>query len=185
MATGSENRTASAMIEALRADGPHPDLEDRLMLFGRLIGSWDIVSRYFDQDGKVTRETTGEWHFGLVLEGRVIQDVIISPPLRGRVRAEPSMAYDTAIRAYDPKSDTVNRVDPRHEEPAQLVHVLGLGAHDDVNGSKPQQRSPEATDSGRSRRPLRAVSAGGGHARVRSRPGGFVLHPQGDPALRS
>jgi hypothetical protein len=106
MAMGSDNRTVSAMIEVLRADGPHPDLEDRLMLFGRLVGSWDIVGRYFDQDGKVTRETTGEWHFGWVLEGRVIQDVIISPPLTGRVQAEPSMAYDTAIRAYDPKSDT-------------------------------------------------------------------------------
>jgi hypothetical protein len=94
------------VIEALRADAAHPDHADRLMLFGRLVGSWDIEGRFFDADGNVTRESTGEWHFGWVLEGRVIQDVIISPPRHGRAPGERAKAYDTAIRAYDPKTDT-------------------------------------------------------------------------------
>jgi len=106
METRSERRDASAMIEALGAEGPDPDHADRLMLFGRLVGSWDIEGRYFDEDGNVTRESTGEWHFGWVLEGRVIQDVIISPPRAGRESGQPSRAYDTAIRAYDPTTDT-------------------------------------------------------------------------------
>jgi hypothetical protein len=100
-----ETEPASAMIEALAADGPFPELADKLMLFGRLVGSWDIVGRYFDEDGKVTREQTGEWHFGWVLEGRVIQDVIIAPPRDGRERGQESKAYDTAVRAYDPEID--------------------------------------------------------------------------------
>ena len=93
------------MIEALAADGPDPALASKLMLFGRLVGSWDIEGKAIDPDGNVTRETTGEWHFGWVLEGRVIQDVIISPPRAGREPDAESKAYDTAIRTYDPKLD--------------------------------------------------------------------------------
>ena len=93
------------MIDALRAEGPFAGHTDALMQFGRLIGSWDIEGRFFDEDGNVIRESTGEWHFGWVLEGRVIQDVIISPPLVGRDPDDQSKAYDTAIRWYDPKMD--------------------------------------------------------------------------------
>jgi hypothetical protein len=93
----------SAMIEALQADGPHPEHADELMLFGRLVGSWDIEGRFLDEQGNTTSESTGEWHFGWVLEGRVIQDVIIAPPREGRELGQESRAYDTAIRFYDPK----------------------------------------------------------------------------------
>ena len=93
------------MIDALEADGPFPDFADKLMLFGRLIGSWDIVGRFLDEDGNVLSERTGEWHFGWVLEGRVIQDVLIVPPREARAPGEQSRSYDTAIRAYDPKLD--------------------------------------------------------------------------------
>src|SRR5207249_6426897 len=106
VSTTANPRAGSAMIEALRADGPDPEHADKLMLFGRLVGSWDIEGRFLDGDGKVIREARGEWHFGWVLEGRVIQDVIITPPREGREPEEPSRAYDTAIRAYDPKSGT-------------------------------------------------------------------------------
>jgi hypothetical protein len=108
MTRAADRRAASAMIEALYADGPHSEHADNLMLFGRLIGSWDIVGRFFDEDGRVVRESSGEWHFGWVLEGRVIQDVLIAPPRTGRDPEEPSTAYDTAIRRYDPKIDAWN-----------------------------------------------------------------------------
>jgi hypothetical protein len=106
MADATELRTASPMIEALQAEGPYPEYADKLMLFGRLVGSWDIEGRAFDESGNVTRETTGEWHFGWVLEGRVIEDVIISPPRAGRSAGQVSVAYDAAIRAYDPTLDS-------------------------------------------------------------------------------
>jgi hypothetical protein len=95
----------SAMIEALAAEGPFPDHADKLMLFGRLVGSWAIEGRHFDEDGKVTKEQTGEWHFGWVLEGRVIQDVLITPPRDQREPEQPSNEYGTTIRAYDPTID--------------------------------------------------------------------------------
>ncbi len=105
MATATEPHTASAMIEALQADGPFPEYADKLMLFGRLVGSWDIEGRFFDEEGNVIKESTGEWHFGWVLEGRVIQDVLISPPRESGQAGPASKSYDTAIRAYDPKID--------------------------------------------------------------------------------
>jgi hypothetical protein len=93
------------MIEALQAAGPFPDYADKLMLFGRLVGSWDTVGRFLDEEGNVVRELTGEWHFGWALEGRMIADVLISPPREGREPGEKSRAYDLAVRAYDPKID--------------------------------------------------------------------------------
>jgi hypothetical protein len=103
--TTSENRSTSAMIEALEADGPYPDYADKLMQFGRLVGSWDTVGRFFDEEGNVLRELSGEWHFGWVLEGRVIQDVLISPARAEREPEQESIAYDTAVRVYDPRID--------------------------------------------------------------------------------
>jgi hypothetical protein len=97
--SASERRTDSAMIEALQADGPHAEHARELMLFGRLVGSWAIEGRNFDEAGNIVREATGEWHFGWILEGRVIQDVLISP---ARDTGKPAKAYDTAIRVYDP-----------------------------------------------------------------------------------
>jgi hypothetical protein len=105
MAAMSQRRTASPMIEALQAEGPHPDHADKLMLFGRLVGSWDIEGRFLDEQGNVTRGGTGEWLFGWVLEGRVIQDVLVSPRRKGREPGEQSLAYDTAIRTYDARID--------------------------------------------------------------------------------
>src|SRR5947209_6048636 len=93
------------MIDALAAEGPFPEYADKLMVFGRLVGSWDIEGRFFDEDGNVTNERRGEWHFGWVLEGRAIQDVLISPPRDGREPGQASQEYGTTIRAYDPKLD--------------------------------------------------------------------------------
>lgn len=105
MVATSEPGAASAMINALQADGAYPEHSDKLTLFGRLVGSWDIVARFFDEQGNVTRESVGEWHFGWVLEGRAIQDVIITPPREGREPGQQSGEYGTTIRAYDPRID--------------------------------------------------------------------------------
>jgi hypothetical protein len=123
MAAVTKTRTASAMIEALQADGPLSEHAEKLALFGRLVGSWDIEGRFFDPDGTVTRESTGEWHFGWVLEGRVIQDVIISPPREGREPGQSSKEYGTTIRAYDPKIDgwRISFIAPVHGVTVNLI----------------------------------------------------------------
>jgi hypothetical protein len=101
----SDVRNGDAMIQALKADGPHPDYADKLMLFGRLVGSWDVDWRLIDGDGNVTKDDPGEWHFGWALEGRAIQDVLITPPRGDRLPPGHSPEYGTTIRVYDPKID--------------------------------------------------------------------------------
>ncbi len=96
----------SDMIKALAAEGPFNEYADKLMLFGRLIGGWDIEGRHFNPEGQVTKEQRGEWHFGWVLEGRAIQDVILTPTREERRRTgAPADDYGTAIRFYDPRID--------------------------------------------------------------------------------
>ncbi|HET8562978.1 MAG TPA: hypothetical protein VFM35_03780 [Candidatus Binatia bacterium] len=96
----------SEMIETLTAAGPFPDYADKLMLFGRLVGGWDIEGRHFSAEGQVTKEQRGEWHFAWVLEGRAIQDVILTPPREERRRTgAPADDYGVAIRFYDPRID--------------------------------------------------------------------------------
>ncbi len=119
------------MIEALQAEHPYPEYADKLTLFGRLVGSWGIEGRFLDEQGNVIRESTGEWHFGWVLEGRVIQDVLISPPRQGRQPGEKSKAYDTAIRVYDPRIDgwRVTAFAPIY---GASINLIARGHHDEI-----------------------------------------------------
>lgn len=98
---------AKAMIGLLDADGPDRERADGLMLFGRFVGSWDVEATFLDHDGNVTAERRGEWHFGWVLQGRAIQDVLISPPLeeQRRTGAE-GREFGSSFRMFDPKTDT-------------------------------------------------------------------------------
>jgi hypothetical protein len=95
----------SAMIEALRSNGPHPELAAKLQLFGQFVGGWDVEITNYKPDG--SREVVQEeWHFGWVLEGRAIQDVWIAP--KRSLRAESkgmSGEYGATLRFYDPKID--------------------------------------------------------------------------------
>jgi hypothetical protein len=83
------------MIDALAAAGPHPDHARELMLFGRFVGEWDMEGEQIAHDGGRT-EFRGEWLFGWVLDGRAVQDVLISP----------GFEYGTTVRFYDPESDS-------------------------------------------------------------------------------
>ena len=105
-ATEGSARHHCELIEVLVASGPLPEHADKLMLFGQFVGSWDIDATYFDPDGTPREKRRGEWHFGWVLEGRAIQDVIISPPREERRRTgAPTHEYGTTLRFYDPRID--------------------------------------------------------------------------------
>jgi hypothetical protein len=92
------------MLAVLAAPGPFPAYADELVVFGRLVGSWDIDDTHFNADGSIRVVRRGEWHFGWVLEGRVIQDVLISPPLEERAgTGAATHEYGTTVRAYDPR----------------------------------------------------------------------------------
>lgn len=116
--------SAGPFSESLLCEGPHPDHERELMLFGRFVGSWDVEGEMIAPDG--TREAhRGEWHFGWVLDGRAIQDVLISPPRAERGADEP-FEYGTTLRIYDARSGTwrVTYVTPV----GGVVHTLTGGA---------------------------------------------------------
>jgi hypothetical protein len=96
-----------AMIDVLGASGPDEAHAQDLMLFGRFVGAWDVEATYFDHDLNVIGERRGEWHFGWVLEGRAVQDVLVGPPLEERARTgAPAHEYGTTIRLYEPASRT-------------------------------------------------------------------------------
>jgi hypothetical protein len=83
------------MLERLGAPGPQTDAEEALMLFGRLAGSWVIDKKEIAGDG-TTQEFVADWHFGWTLEGRAVQDVLVTRTPGGAV-----VGYGSTIRSYD------------------------------------------------------------------------------------
>jgi len=94
------------MLRALAADGPFPDYRDKLQVFGQFVGSWDVEGRFFDPDGTISDEHDGEWHFGWVLEGRAIQDVLIRPSRASWTGRGGSSECGTTLRVFDPSTDS-------------------------------------------------------------------------------
>ena len=101
-----DNRPETALIEVLGAPGPSTEHADSLALFGQFVGSWDVEATYFHPGGATRAERRGEWHFGWVLQGRAIQDVLISPPLDDIRAGAPPAEYGTTVRFYDRRSDS-------------------------------------------------------------------------------
>ena len=112
------------------------------MLFGQFVGSWDVEATQFAPDGR-SRSLRGEWHFFWVLEGRAIQDVIISPRRAERDRTKwKDGDYQTAIRFYRPDDGSwdVTAISPPHDQ----VHRLVARKQDDaivLKGTAPDGRS--------------------------------------------
>jgi hypothetical protein len=95
-----EPRTAWT-IKGLGADGPNPELKEKLVLFGQFIGDWDITEdRYPQPDGTEVKHR-GEVHFGWILDGRAVQDVWMTYDEKLH-RAVPD---GTTVRFYDGKID--------------------------------------------------------------------------------
>jgi hypothetical protein len=91
------------VIEILEAEGPDPAHAGALLLYGRLVGAWDVDVVDHGAGGTFTRRR-GEWHFGWVLEGRAIQDVFVVPRRDERTRETPldGNRCGTTLRVYDP-----------------------------------------------------------------------------------
>ena len=132
--------TASAFLDALGADGPAPDRDGKMDLYGRFVGSWELDVMQIAENGS-RRRREGEWHFGWALEGRAIQDVWIVPP-RGELRRGDAAAnvnsYGTTLRVYDPRIDAwqIQWTDPVTQN---FLHMIGrVQGHDIVQlGNRP------------------------------------------------
>ncbi|OFW60991.1 MAG: hypothetical protein A2133_04240 [Actinobacteria bacterium RBG_16_64_13] len=81
----------------LPADGPFAEHAERLMVYGRLVGSWDVEAIWHDRRGGETA-ARGEWHFAWVLGGRGIQDVLFAS-------GSPPEHHGTTLRCYDAAAD--------------------------------------------------------------------------------
>lgn len=85
------------ILAGLRAEGPFPPWREQLMLFGQFAGVWDIDVEYYNQDGQRRYHGRWEWSFAWILDGRAIQDVIVTTDPGGR-----TTAGGTTVRYCDP-----------------------------------------------------------------------------------
>ena len=65
---------AEVLAGLMVSDEPRPEFAAAFQPFARLIGSWDLDVSWYDDDGNVTRQTKGEWHFAWALDGRAVAD---------------------------------------------------------------------------------------------------------------
>lgn len=87
----------------LAAFGRSPEIPASGDVYGWLVGSWELDVRDTLVDGSI-RRTSGEVHFGWVLEGRAIQDVWIMPRRseRNSIAEKARNTYGTTLRVWDP-----------------------------------------------------------------------------------
>ena len=137
--------TMTPFLNALSSESPAAELTKDMELYSWLIGSWDLDTVHTLEDGTVEK-STGEVHFGWVLEGRAIQDVWIRPK-----RPAPSTMYGTTWRIYDPGTkdwhiiwaDPLNQDYSRQIGRAQGGDIVQIG--EDLRGVKARWRFTEIT----------------------------------------
>lgn len=98
-----QEQSYSSLLQVLGSSARSDELTDQEDIFGWLIGSWEATVFDYAADG-TARESSGEWHFGRVLEGRAIQDVWIVPPRSQRnskTLSKQNNRYGTSLRVYD------------------------------------------------------------------------------------
>lgn len=92
------------MTDELVAAGPWPGHEREMNLYGRLVGTWDVVNRYYAEDRQEWVTGTVVWTFGWALAGHTVQDVMwfTAPGPDGY----PRRVTGSTVRHYDPASKT-------------------------------------------------------------------------------
>ena len=87
--------------EALLSASPRAELEEKMSLFGRFVGEWDLDWSWMG--GEIIK---GEWIFSWVLDGTAIQDIWIVPSREVRENYPKSnWNYGTTMRFYQPQRD--------------------------------------------------------------------------------
>jgi hypothetical protein len=98
-----QKQSFNSLLQVLGSAARSNELTDQEDIYGWLIGSWEADVYDYSADG-TSHESSGEWHFGRVLEGRAIQDVWIAPPRSQRNTKTMSKQYNrygTSLRVYD------------------------------------------------------------------------------------
>jgi hypothetical protein len=98
--TGEE--AARTLAGLMVSDAPRPEFAEAFRPFVPLIGSWDLEVSWYDDDGAVTRQTKGEWHFAWALDGRAVADIWITPSRAARP-TDGDGEWGLTIRIHDPE----------------------------------------------------------------------------------
>jgi hypothetical protein len=94
--TGQTPGLPDALAAVLHRAGPQPGHAERLNLFGRFIGAWDVEWHGTGHGGRPAT-MAGELHFGWVLAGSAVQDVW-KVPASGQPGHVPAfLRHDTAL----------------------------------------------------------------------------------------
>jgi len=88
-----------AAIENLRAASAHPGDADKLRTFGQFVGVWDMDIKLFDAANRTIYHQPAVWMFSWILDGRAIQDVLVSPRRPTALGKDRGMG--TTIRYFD------------------------------------------------------------------------------------
>jgi hypothetical protein len=86
------------------AETAHDSLGSAAVIFDRFVGSWDMDCTFIDTNG-VRSITSGEWHFGWILGGRALQDVLYFYAKGERPDDPRDLRGGTTIRVFDSKSN--------------------------------------------------------------------------------
>jgi len=115
--------TPLTVYERLAATGPFTEQAEKLMLYGQFVGSWDVDVTWYEPGG-APRKGKGEWHFGWILGGRGIQDVL-------HAAGAPPHKFGTTLRCYDSGLDAwhVTWMQPYGGE---YVHLIGRQVDDRI-----------------------------------------------------
>lgn len=84
-------------------DKAHDELRGAAQAFDRVIGSWDMDCTFTDAQG-CRSSSAGEWHFGWILAGRMLQDVLYFYPRGQRPTHMADWRGGTSLRLFDPKA---------------------------------------------------------------------------------
>lgn len=107
---------------------------EKLMTFGQFVGGWTIESIWYSEDGEA-RRTTGQWHFGWILGGNGVQDVLFADDY-------PPDQYGITVRCYDHQKDLwrVSWMQPGNGEFANLIgRPTDTGIEQEVVGLSDKQ----------------------------------------------
>ncbi len=97
----SEAQIVPWKITGLSAEGPFPELKEKLALFAQFVGDWDIAENRYLQDDGTWIKTRGELHVNWILEGRALQDTFMTFD----EKTQKMIPDGTTLRYYDHKID--------------------------------------------------------------------------------
>lgn len=102
-----------------------------MRLFGQLVGTWSVTNRFLDESSGEWSESTLEWTFAYVLDGRAVQDVLVRPATDDAAGASSPQALGTTVRVYDPALG-VWRVSWFGTAGGDFCTLVGIGHRDGI-----------------------------------------------------